>query len=98
MENPTLAKMRQFKAMLKNGKYTSLGCYPLFLITKDCAALCHDCAVSEKHLIYDAIRDNCDNGWLVVAQDINWEDSTLYCDHCNNRIESAYAEDMVEVQ
>ena len=30
--------------------------------------------------------------WIVVAQEINWEDGNLICDHSNKRIESAYAE------
>jgi hypothetical protein len=28
----------------------------------------------------------------VEALDVNWEDPDLFCDHCGNRIESAYAE------
>jgi hypothetical protein len=28
----------------------------------------------------------------VEALDVNWEDPSLYCDHCGARIESAYAE------
>lgn len=30
--------------------------------------------------------------WRLVAADVNWEDSGLTCDHCSQRIESAYAE------
>ena len=30
---------------------------------------------------------------VIVAADINYEDSALYCDHCGDRIESAHAED-----
>jgi hypothetical protein len=29
----------------------------------------------------------------VVVLVINYEDGELFCDHCNERIESAYAED-----
>jgi hypothetical protein len=28
----------------------------------------------------------------IVASDINWEDASLTCDNCNQRIESAYGE------
>jgi len=34
--------------------------------------------------------------WLdhrIIAVDANWEDPLLFCDFCNERIESAYAED-----
>jgi hypothetical protein len=27
-----------------------------------------------------------------VALEVNWENPELFCDHCGNRIESAYAE------
>jgi hypothetical protein len=30
----------------------------------------------------------------VVALEVNWEDPALYCDHCGNRIESAYVEEL----
>jgi hypothetical protein len=43
--------------------------------------LCPQCADKDKH-----------KGHLVSA-DINWEDPELYCDDCNERIESAYAEE-----
>ena len=69
------------------------GGYPLFLVTTDGAALCPDCVKSEIRNIVDACRRADNNGWRVLAGDINWEDPNLYCDHCNNRIESAYTEE-----
>ena len=29
----------------------------------------------------------------VIAYEINYEDETMYCDHCNEKIESAYGEE-----
>lgn len=87
-----LERMLAFKTMLKND-YAWPGGYPLYLITDDGACLCMDCARKEKRLIYDAIRSECNNGWLVVAQDVNYEDLSLCCGHCNDNIETAYAED-----
>lgn len=33
---------------------------------------------------------------VLSAQEVNWETSDLYCEYCNERIESAYAEDEAE--
>ena len=30
--------------------------------------------------------------WRIVASDVNWEDASLTCDNCGQRIESAYGE------
>ena len=69
--------------------YSWPGGYPLFAITHDIGFLCHHCCKTERSRIGTTTgRD----GWGVVALEVNWEDPTLYCDHCGNRIESAYAE------
>ena len=73
--------------------YAWPGGYPLFFITADGAALCHACGRKEARQITAAIRDrDRHGGWCVEAQDVNWEDGTMICDHCSGRIESAYAE------
>jgi hypothetical protein len=71
--------------------YTDLGGYPLYAICHDAGVLCPKCANENGHED-QAMHD----GWLVVAIDVNYEDPRLYCDHCNQRIESAYAEDDAE--
>jgi hypothetical protein len=74
--------------------YAWPGGYPRYFITSDGAALSYKAAESERRLIRRAIRTNdTGGGWCVVACDVNWEDAGLYCDHTNERIESAYAED-----
>ena len=83
----------QFKATLRAGRFTSLGCYPLFFITDDGAALSFESARENAREIIDSIKNGLRDGWRVVAVDINYEDSALYCDHSGERIESAYAED-----
>lgn len=72
--------------------YAWPGGYPLFFVTRDCAALCHQCARKEGARVTSSIREQCNDGWQVVAQDVNWEDCELYCDHCGKAIESAYGE------
>ena len=73
-------------------KYAWLGGYPLFLITSDGESLCIECGKKEYRQIAYAIRHNLSNGWRVEAADVNWEDTALYCCHCDKQIESAYGE------
>ena len=73
-------------------KYAWPGGYPLFLVTQG-AALCVDCGRKHYRQIAYAIMHGLSDGWKVEAADVNWEDPSLFCDHCSKRIESAYAED-----
>lgn len=83
-------KPSDFGRALKH-PYAWPGGYPTFFITSDGAPLCHDCARKQGRSITSSIRDNSRDGWKVEAQDVNWEDSDLTCDHCGKHIESAYA-------
>lgn len=60
---------------------TQYGCYPLFYLHSDYSVLCYKCANKQKQDLIDA--------------DSNWENPSLYCDECEERIESAYAENEV---
>ena len=80
---------RDLRATLRAGKYTSLGSYPVFLMTSDSACLCLDCARAEYRSISASVRHRTNDGWRVVACDVNYE-SELYCEHCSKQIESAY--------
>lgn len=91
MANHTNLTPSGFGRALKQ-PYAWPGGYPLYFITSDCAALCHDCARKHGRAVIDSIRTRANDGWRVVAQDVNWEDSALYCDHCSKPIESAYGE------
>jgi hypothetical protein len=77
-------------------KYAWPGGYPLYLVTSDGAALCIDCGRKQWKQICRAIHLNLRDGWKVEAPDINYEDPSLFCDHCGQRIESAYAEDKAD--
>src|SRR5574339_378859 len=85
-----------FRSAIRNGPYAWPGGYPLYFIMADGAALSFAAAKAEKRLIIEAISDKHkgypNNGWLPCCIDVNWEDGELYCDHTNERIESAYAE------
>jgi hypothetical protein len=88
-------KLSELKRALRNGPHASPGGYPLFVVTSDGAALCFACVrkewrqVCEAHIVPGYRR----SGWFCEGIDTNWEDPALWCDHCSQRIESAYAED-----
>ncbi len=69
-------------------KYTIPGMYPMYYITADAGSLCPDCVNAHRTLCADPN----DPQWYVMLTDINWEHTELYCDHCSDRIESAYGE------
>jgi len=77
--------------------YAWPGGYPRFFITSDCASLSFAAAIANKNQIIDAINEQSNCGWRIIACDINWEDAALFCDHTGKRIESAYAEDEAQL-
>lgn len=74
---------------LAQSPYAFPGGYPLHAVTSDGAALCKCCVKSERESIGTTTGHD---GWNVIALTVNWEDASLFCDHCGERIESAYAE------
>jgi len=42
--------------------------------------------------VLDSIRHKSNDGWRVIACEVNWEDEDLYDDHTGEQIESAYGE------
>jgi hypothetical protein len=64
----------------------------MFAVTDDNGSLCKNCCESERESIGTTTGSD---GWCVTALATNWEDDSLFCSHCSNRIESAYAEDKV---
>jgi len=83
----TQSKSLRLADQLSAQPYAWPGGYPLFAITSDGAALCHKCCSTEREAIGTTTGSD---GWCVVSLDINYEDTSLYCDHCSNQIESAY--------
>ena len=81
-----------FRKAVRNVPYAWPGGYPLFFICDDGGVLCCACVNSERRNILESIAGKHSDGWRVVGMDINYEDADLTCDHCNERIESAYAE------
>lgn len=78
--------------------YAWPGGYPLYLVTGDGAAICPACARREFAQIARESFDQSNCGFRAAAVDVNYEDSGLYCDHCNGQIESAYGADSDETE
>ncbi len=88
---PLINSISEFRAAMRNGPYAWPGGYPLYFLTSDGAALSFKAAKAERRNILEALRDGDKrSGWHVCGVDVNWEDSTLTCDHTNERIEAAY--------
>ena len=82
-----------FRQAVRHGPYAWPGGYPIYFVAHDGESFCFSCAKSEARWITDSINNKDDDGWRVIGADINWEDSNLCCAHCNDKIESAYADD-----
>lgn len=85
-----------FLQSIRDGAFTSVGSYPKFWLTHDGETLSYKAVKANAARIARAIRDNSNNGWRVVACDVNWEDASMFCADTSERIESAYAEDEVQ--
>jgi hypothetical protein len=80
---------RHLRDQIVSQPYAWPGGYPLFAVTSDGGCLCSKCCKTEAK----QIGSTCGNdGWQIVAIDVNWEDENLPCDHCGELIESAYGE------
>tara|TARA_R110002073_G_scaffold123143_6_gene266565 strand:- start:2516 stop:2866 length:351 start_codon:yes stop_codon:yes gene_type:complete len=84
-----IESVADLKSALRHGRFAWPG-YPLFFITSDGAALSFKSAREEFYQICYSIRTGMNDGWRVVAVDVNYEDSDLFCDHSGEKIESAY--------
>lgn len=84
--------VHEFLQSLKQGRFTSLGSYPLFYLMSDGAVMCPPCAYRERFRIARAIRDKDRSGWRAVAMDVHWEGPAEDCCECNEPILSAYGD------
>lgn len=86
----SIGNVADLKATLRNGCFTDFGGYPLYFITSDGAALSFDSVKNNFRAVVDSIKNQVNDGWRVVGCDVNYEDTDLYCDHSNEKINSAY--------
>lgn len=81
---------QDLKATLRAGQFTFPGCYQLFLLANDGEPICFDCATKNFHQCAWSIRNKVNDGWRIVACDVNWEDEEMRCAHCNKQIPASY--------
>lgn len=88
--------VEEFDAVLANGAWAWPGGYPIYFLCYDGEALSFEAAEENAELVRSAIKDkDRHSGWFVVAHEINWEDTEMYCSHTNELIECAYPGDDV---
>jgi hypothetical protein len=93
LEAPQMTNNIQDLLAAQGDKFPQLvwpGGYPMFYLCQDGGVLCSKCANDNRSQI-DMAEENHNKQWNVIEYDINWEDQELLCDHCEQRIESAYA-------
>jgi hypothetical protein len=73
-------------------KYAWPGGYPMFLVMADGEAVCMNCATKNEELLLRATNDGYGEDWVCETVTVNWEDTDLYCAHCEEKIESAYGD------
>ena len=82
----TQSSSLRFADQAAESPYEFPGGYPKFAVTSDGACLCPSCCKNERELIGTTTGDD---GWCVIGIDLNFEDDSLFCDHCSSKIESA---------
>jgi len=85
-----IKSVRDLMTALRQGKYTSVGSYPLFFYTHDGECLSVSAVRENIYRVARAVRDGSRDGWQVVAHDVNWESEDLQCADSGEPIECAY--------
>jgi len=86
----TINTITDLKAMLRHGEYAFPGGYKMAFVTSDGATICFDCVIKEIKNVMWSMRNNCDDGWKVIACDILYNgEEDVYCDHCGENIINA---------
>ena len=88
----TIDSVADLKATLRAGEFAWPGGYPLYFITSDGGALSFESVRAELYQVIYSIRHQISDGWRVVACEVNYEDTDLYCDHSGKRIAYAYSD------
>lgn len=74
--------------------YAWPGGYPIFYVCQDGGTLCPACANGGNGSIayIGKSPDGIDDAqWRIVGQEVNYEDDSLFCDHCKAKVDAAYA-------
>ena len=81
----------QLKEMIRSGGYAWPGAYPTFALMCDGGVLCYKCCKDNfREIVNSTNARDVRSGWCCEGVDVNYEDDDMFCDHCNEHIESAY--------
>lgn len=69
--------------------YAWPGGYAKIAVMDDGECLCRQCTIENRDIIEQSTGGD---GWALMRLDINWEDDSLYCSHCNTQLTSEYGE------
>ena len=83
----------ELRATLRAGPYAWPGDYQMFFLASDGAALSFRAVQENFYQCAYSLRHKIDDGWRIVACDINYEDTNMVCDHTGEPIPSAYGDD-----
>ncbi len=75
--------------------YAWPGEYPIYYLCQDGGTLCPACANGGNGALayVGKAPDGIDDGqWQIVGQEVNYEDDSLFCDHCNAKVQAAYVD------
>lgn len=82
-----IKNLKDLRKYFQAGPYAWPGGHDIVYLCDDGGVLCHDCVKSEYSLIVWSIRNNCSDGWRVVAASVEVPDiENIYCSHCNKCI------------
>lgn len=83
--------LKTLKVVLRNGNYTDIGGYPLFIVDEEGDAYHVHCV---RHVFRSVVKDTKNNkgGYIMKGVEVNWENKDLECYICHKYIESAYGE------
>lgn len=89
-----ITNTQELKATLRNGGFAWPGGYPLFFLTSDGETLSFEALQDRTTLrcVLDSIKTKANDGWRVVACEVNWEDQEMFCADTAKRIAPAYGE------
>lgn len=87
-----ITNLHELNNTLSHGPYAWPGGYSKYFVMQDGETCCFECINDNRVEVYAAepVPTSPDPQWWPIAVDINWEDPSLYCAHCNKPIESAY--------
>ena len=85
-----IKSISDFRKAMRNGPYAWPGGYPCYFLTSDGESLSFKAVRQELKQVLWSIAHKQNDGWRVIALDINWEDDNIFCAHTGERIESAY--------